>query len=175
MSERVEEPTYEITNSFRLFEIRQYHNSIEAQFSTKDNPNFNPSISFRNIANYIFGQNSKSQKISMTAPVQQWKENGLCKMAFTLPKKHKFSELPKPNNKSIKLLEVIGKLIAAIKFSGFSNDKKVEKITKKLFNLISENGFESTGPPVLAVYDRPTTLPFLRRNEILIPVKIKSN
>ena len=175
MSERLEEPTYDIIHRFKLFETRQYHDSIEAQYSINSNHNFHSSISFRNIANYIFGQNSKSQKIEMTAPVKQWKEGQHHKMAFTLPRKYNFSDLPLPNNKSIQLLEVKGKLNAVIKFSGFSNEKKVIKLTKKLLDLIHENGFESIESPILAVYDKPTTLPFLRRNEILIPIKSKSN
>lgn len=171
MSEKLEEPTYDVIYNFKSFEVRQYHNSIEARFSVKENQNFHPSIIFRNIASYIFGQNSRSEKIQMTAPVQQWKENQHHKMAFTLPRKYKFSELPLPNNKSIELLEVTGTLKAAIQFSGFSNEKKVEKINKKLLNLISQKGFETIGPPILAVYDNPmSTLPFLRRNEILIPL-----
>ncbi len=175
MSERLEEPTYETTHKFDLFEIRQYHDSIEVRFSVSNSNNFHPSTSFRNIANYIFGQNSKAERIAMTAPVKQWKEGQNHKMAFTIPRKYNFSNLPSPNNKSIELLEVKGKLNAVIKFSGFSNEKKVVKITKKLLDLIHESGFESTGSPILAVYDKPTTLPFLRRNEILIPIKSRLN
>jgi hypothetical protein len=34
-----------------------------------------------------------------------------------------------------------------------------------------ERGFKPNGDYILAVYDPPTRLPFLRRNEILIPIK----
>ena len=34
-----------------------------------------------------------------------------------------------------------------------------------------ERSFKPNGSYILAVYDPPTRLPFLRRNEILIPIK----
>ena len=62
-----------------------------------------------------------------------------------------------------------------MKFSGFTGEKKIEKLSNHLLKLISQNKLEAISPQVLAVYDNPwTTLPFLRRNEILIPIKDNS-
>ena len=42
----------------------------------------------------------------------------------------------------------------------------------ELQKMVEEAGLVSSGPPMLAVYDNPTsTLPFMRRNEILIPLE----
>jgi hypothetical protein len=37
--------------------------------------------------------------------------------------------------------------------------------------MVEQQGLSPTQEPILAVYDGPMTLPFKRRNEILLPVK----
>ena len=50
--------------------------------------------------------------------------------------------------------------------------KLAEKRAKKLRKLIEAEGLTTSGNAKLAVYDNPmSTLPFLRRNEIHIPLK----
>ena len=107
----------------------------------------------------------------MTAPVHIWRDQGVMNMAFTMPSEHNLSDLPVPINSSIQVVPVAGELTAAMKFSGFYGEKKTEKLSKKLFSMISNHNLEPIGPSILAVYDNPMTLPFLRRNEILIPLK----
>jgi|TARA_B100001996_G_scaffold19005_1_gene15522 hypothetical protein len=173
MSETLEEPKYDLIRNFDSFEVRHYHNTIQARVSTSEEGWSGASSSFRTIARYIFGSNSSGEKIAMTAPVHQWQEQGMRKMAFTMPSEHNLSDLPLPTDSSVELLEVTGMLTAAMKFSGFSGYRKVERLSNKLFKLITLSGFESTGPYILAVYDPPSTFPFFRRNEILIPIKNK--
>ena len=62
--------------------------------------------------------------------------------------------------------------MAAMKFSGFSGRKKCLRKVKKLEEGLEMAGYIASGESILAVYDNPaTTLPFMRRNEILIPLK----
>jgi hypothetical protein len=111
----------------------------------------------------------------MTAPVHMWNEEEMTKMAFTMPSEHELSEFPIPNNSSIELVKVAGRLTAAMKFSGFASQKKTHRLAQNLLKLISKNKLEPTSSHILAIYDNPwTTLPFLRRNEILIPIKDNS-
>ena len=67
MSEDLEEPKFEILHEYKGFEIRKYVDTIQARVSSPDSEEVNSSIHFRQIANYIFGNNDKSQNISMTA------------------------------------------------------------------------------------------------------------
>jgi hypothetical protein len=174
MSETLEEPKYDLVRNFKSFEVRKYHDTIQARVSTSNEGWSGASSSFRTIAGYIFGSNSSGEKIAMTAPVHQWQEKNMRNMAFTMPSEHKLSDLPLPNDSSVEIIKVTGMLTAVISFSGFSGPRKVERLSNKLFKLISQTDFESTGPYILAVYDPPTTFPFFRRNEILIPIKNKS-
>ena len=172
MSEYLEEPKFEILHEYSRFEVRKYVNTIQAQVSSPDSEDVSSSIHFREIANYIFGNNDKAQNISMTAPVKTWSQNNETLMAFTMPSKLSLEELPEPNNNRVKLREIEGDIVAVLKFSWFSGDTKTKKLIQKLQDLIKIEGLKQKGNPKLAVYDNPmTTLPFARRNEIHLPIE----
>ena len=172
MSEYLEEPKFEILHEYSHFEVRKYVNTIQAQVSSPDSEDVSSSNHFREIANYIFGNNDKSKNISMTAPVQTWSQNNETLMAFTMPSKLSLEELPEPNNNRVKLREIEGDIVAVLKFSWFSGDTKTKKLIQKLQDLIKIEGLKQKGNPKLAVYDNPmTTLPFARRNEIHLPIE----
>ena len=126
------------------------------------------------------------QKISMTAPVtlqaepEQEKEgkgesaqeatteNKQWRMHFVMPSEYSLETLPKPNNPAVTLREIPAKNYAAIRFSGFTGEKKVAKKTAELITWLEGKGILATGEPELARYNPPWTLPFWRRNEIII-------
>jgi|TARA_B110001454_G_scaffold202137_1_gene209031 hypothetical protein len=175
MAEDLEEPKYDLVCNFGSFETRLYHDTIQARVNTNDDGRDNISNGFRTIAGYIFGSNNSGEKIAMTTPVHMWSEQGMMKMAFTMPSEHDLSDLPVPNNSSIEFVEVTGRLTAVMKFSGFTGRRKVRKLSNNLLKLISQNKLEPISSHILAIYDNPwTTLPFLRRNEILITIKDNS-
>ena len=96
-------------------------------------------------------------------------------MAFIMPSEHEMSDLPMPNDSEIELLPVEGGVFAAMKFSGFSGHSKRDRLIAKLLRLVEKEGLTVAGEPILAVYDNPTsTLPFMRRNEILLPINADS-
>ena len=55
MSEKLEEPKYDLIRSFDSFEIRLYRDTIQARVAAKDNISNSSSSGFRTIAGYIFG------------------------------------------------------------------------------------------------------------------------
>jgi hypothetical protein len=61
--------------------------------------------------------------------------------------------------------------VASIQFSGTLSDSNVEKYTRILKTWMTENGYEAISEPVKAGYNGPLTLPFWRRNEMLIEIK----
>ena len=171
MTENLEQPRFKIIEKYEGFEIRKYTDTIQAQVAFPTSKRVSSSIHFREIADYIFGNNHKTQSIAMTAPVQTWEENGENFMAFTMPSKFNINSLPKPNNNRIKIMNVKGELVAVLKFSWFSGSTRTGKFVNKLQTLIKAKGLKQNGSPKLAVYDNPiTTLPFMRRNEIHLPI-----
>jgi hypothetical protein len=142
---------------------------------------------FKLIADYIFGNNKartgasekismtvpvtmepKSEKISMTAPVSMQETSGKWRMHFVMPSKYTLETLPKPNNAEVKLREVPAKKYAVIQFSGLAGEEKVAKKTEELFTWLQAKQIKPAGAPELARYNSPWTLPFLRRNEVMV-------
>lgn len=167
-----EEPSYELIKKFESFEIRKYSPTITAKTQRSTSNYQGSSGGFRVIAEYIFGNNSTNQKISMTSPVHIWKENSSeSYMSFTMPSEFKLNDLPKPNDERVSIEKIDQKTAAVLKFSGLSGEAKTEKLIKKLSENLARESIEIVGPPCLAIYDNPwSTLPFQRRNEIQIPV-----
>ena len=171
MAETLEEPKYRLIHDYHDFEIRLYNEVIQARVTRELGDKSSSSTNFGIIAGYIFGNNQSNQKITMTSPVEMWNDESTTNMAFTMPSEYSFTNLPEPNNKNINLVKIPERLVAVKKFSGFYGSKKVKKIAVKLGQSLMKRNLQSNGSYILAVYDPPTTLPFLRRNEILMPIK----
>jgi DNA gyrase inhibitor GyrI len=71
----------------------------------------------------------------------------------------------------ITLRQVPARRMAAVRYSGFWSEKNYLENKRELEEWMRREGLVSTGDPVWARYDPPWTLWFLRRNEILFPVR----
>jgi hypothetical protein len=80
--------------------------------------------------------------------------------------------LPKPRNPAVTLREVPGKCYAVLVFSGFAREEKAQQKTDELLVWLKAKKLSATATPQLARYNPPWTLPFLRRNEILIEIAV---
>ena len=167
-----EEPKYEVISSFSGFEVRRYADSIQARVRTEGRNWRGSTGGFRRIAGYIFGRNDREQMIAMTAPVHIWQEGEGTMMAFTMPSEYSFDDLPSPDDEGVHLVNHSGCTLAALSFSGLSGPRRSGRMKTKLSRMVLENGLTPSGPAMLAVYDNPTsTIPFLRRNEVLLPIE----
>ena len=160
-----EEPIYKIIESTNNYEIREYKDrlAVEIEYSNQDN-------GFRYLFNYISGENKNSEKVKMTVPVTQSNNNKKMKMQFFLPAKFTIQNAPKPTNKMVKLVIIEGGIYAVIKYSGRLSNKNYSKHYKKLTNQLIKDKIDFIEPAIRATYNGPFTLPFLRRNEIMIKV-----
>ena len=171
MASGLEEPEYELLSKYEGFEIRRYSESVQARLLTPSSGWSGSSGGFRRIAGYIFGGNETNQRIAMTAPVQMWDTDSGSMMSFTMPSKHSIEDLPSPIDNGVKIVDVDEYVVAVLPFSGFSRTSKAKRLMAKLETLVQASGLTASGAPVLAVYDNPgTTLPFMRRNEIHLPL-----
>lgn len=122
---------------------------------------------------------SSPTKIDMTAPVvvqpsnQVQARESVWRVHFVMPKRYTMESLPSPNNPAVTLREIPEKYYAVIGFSGFTGDKKVARKTEELFAWAIEKNITLIGEPELARYNPPWTLPFLRRNEVMVDYSIE--
>ena len=128
------------------------------------------SSGFRQIFDYISGNNKDKEKISMTTPVINEISKKNVSTEFVMPKKYTDAEPPKPSNPKITIKKTMKKPSASVTFSGSTNAKKIRKYENLLLNWIEKNNMKPSGNFRLARYNPPFTPPFLRRNEILIDI-----
>ena len=112
-----------------------------------------------------------SERISMTAPVTTEGSGNRWRMHFVMPSKYTMATLPVPTDPRVTLREVPPRQVAARTFSGFVTEARVSAETEALRAWMIERGLQADGPAQLARYNPPWSIPFLRRNEILIPVR----
>ena len=180
-----EEPSYRVTQQAEPFEIREYAPLIVAQVEVPGDLSEASSAGFRLIANYIFGNNIAvrdgglnmaepvPEKIAMTIPViaEDRGDKKTWLIQFVMPKQYTLDTLPKPNNPQVKLLAMGSQKIAVIRFTGFVSDDKVQEKTTELMTWIKSRNELPLGNPRLARYNPPWSIPWMRRNEILIPIQ----
>ena len=118
-------------------------------------------------------QKPASEKIPMSAPMNLAREKGLWRIAFMMPSAYTMDTLPIPDDERIALREEKKKTVALIRYSGTWGKKRYENHATKLTDWISLKGWKIVGDPVWARYNPPFMPWFMRRNEILIPVKIQ--
>jgi hypothetical protein len=104
----------------------------------------------------------------MTAPASMQEAAGKWRMHFVMPSKYTLETLPVPNNAEVKLREVPAKKFAVVRFSGFAGEEKTAKKTEELLIWLEGKQIKPSGTPELARYNAPWTLPFLRRNEVMV-------
>ncbi len=168
-SDDIEMPEYRVIKKYENVEIRQYPAMVIAQTMLNKSTNQEQmSGGFRVIAGYIFGGNERNQKIAMTAPVVM-KMGDSASMYFMMPKQYSTSELPKPNSKEVKILEEKPRVMAVIRYDGFSSDDKIKKYTNELAAIIAKYNLKTSGAYMYMGYNAPWDI-INRRNEIAIEV-----
>lgn len=192
-----EEPKYIVLEKSEPFEVRSYAPLIVAEVRVEGDLDTASNQGFRLIAAYIFGKNKVSETIAMTAPVgiESSDQNKSAKIAmtapvtiegakpadrgasnqwtvsFVMPSEYTLATLPRPINPQVLIREVPAEKRAVIRFSGFYNEDKVQEKTRELQNWMKSKNFQAIGEPQFARYNPPWTLPFMRRNEVIIPVQ----
>jgi hypothetical protein len=182
----VEKPKYDVITSSGNIEVRRYYPMIVAEVAVEGEGERKKAIGsgFRILADYIFGNNSVQQeismtspvlkqyneKIAMTAPVHQQEVDGVWKVSFFMPSKYSILDLPKPNNDKVILNEIPAKQLAVVTFSGAISNDNLKKYEEQLMQYIIDKSLLVKGVTKYAFYNPPWTLPFMRRNEIMIEV-----
>jgi hypothetical protein len=183
----IERPHYDVIERIGdAVEIRQYQKRIAAETTVEANKSNNPrSEAFRAVAGYIFGANKGHQKIDMTAPVEisssgdkiamttpvevKSSVSGLV-MRFFMPAKYSREQLPEPSDPRVKLIEMPPTTVAVLQFSGSTSDAAMTIYTVMLMKALQSTKWKVAGPATALFYNSPATLPFLRTNEVAVPV-----
>ncbi len=184
---RVERADYTLIKKENGYEVRNYAPRILAQ--TKVTGPYTESMGdgFRIVAGYIFGDNTKKEKIAMTAPVTEQKavseniamtapvlvgiEGEERIVSFSMPRSYTIETLPIPNDNRVKIVEVPTQKMAVIVFSGFRTDSKIQKMKDLLKAKLEEDKIQVISTPIYAGYNGPGTPPWMTRHEVMVEIQ----
>ncbi len=189
-----EEPRYEVVQQFEAFELRRYAPQLLAETEVTGDFDGVGNQAFRILADFIFGNNRRQEKIPMTAPVGQQPVAGekiamtapvtqtpkvgggygTYVFSFVMPTRYTRETLPQPLDPRVRIREAPAKLVAARRYSGTWSEVRYREQEGILLQAVAEEGFITLGAPVYARYNSPFSLWFLRRNEVLIEVAPKA-
>lgn len=172
-----EEPEYYLIRSNGEKEIRKYSALTMASIiiPIEDNYEQAQSQAYLALCNYIFGKNHLSHKMAMASVVLHEFQNDGRKnmtMSFILPSKYNLENVPEPLDSRIKLFQKSSCMVACRKYSGPSDEEKVQKYTSELRDWLSQySSYKVATQAQVAEYDGPSTLSFLRKYEVHIDVR----
>lgn len=138
---------------------------------------------FRQLAGYIFGGNTNSQSvamtapvatsktIAMTAPVATEKRDNQYRVSFMMPSQYTLETLPTPNNPSVRFEQFPEQRFYVRTFWLRATESRAQTQLEKFQEALTAQWIVTTATPILNQYNDPRTMPRLRTNEWWIAVE----
>ena len=176
---------YRVERTIDDLEIRVYAPAVFAE-TIVHNASFSEALNegFRRLAGYVFGDNIPlsakgargiGETIAMTTPVcaslGPATLEGLPQrrtVSFVMPAERAFGKLPLPKDHRVRLRPIPERRLAVLRFRGARDAAVAVRMRDELLAKIDRAGLETFGDVAYAGYDPPTTLPWLRRNEVMV-------
>ena len=180
-----ETPNYSVFRKENNIELRLYPAYIKAEVAITDTSHQKAvSKGFSFLAVFIFGNNIKAEKIAMTSPVQVSQSqkiamtkpvtisgDGNYTVAFIMPSEFTLDTLPTPRNDAVQFSSIPSQTMAAIRLSGYFQERGINKAKQRLNAWFEKEGLEPEGNFIVAGYNPPWVPGFLARNEVMIVIK----
>lgn len=183
-----EQPAYQVTERLgESVELRRYGERLAAEVVVAAGPEEEGrNAAFKVLFDYISGANRPQERIAMTAPVEtdaspgkiamtapvatsRTDEQGIF-MRFYLPASYTPETAPEPTDPRVRLVVLPAQTVATLRYTGFGGEERVAERQAELLAALENSGWQPTAEPVAFFYDPPWTIPFLRRNEVAVPV-----
>ena len=180
-----EEPAFETIRQADGYEIRHYEPYLVAETTVAGGFDRSGNVAFRRLAGYIFGANrspgdadhAEPVRMNMTVPVTRHRENDAdgesTVYRFVMERAYDLQSLPLPDDDGVTIAEVPGGRFAVLRYGGRITEARFLRQVDLLRAALERDGIETVGDPVSAVYNGPWTLPFLRRNEVMIRLGLR--
>lgn len=178
----VQEPAFVVERSADAFEVRLYEPRVVAETVVVGDREQASSAGFRRLAGYIFGGNTTTKKLAMTAPVGQVDAGrklamtapvgqvaageGSWTVSFTMPTGETLATLPQPDDPQVTLREVPERRVGVMSFSGRWTEQRFATHAEALRSWLASQGLSTVGEVEVNRYDAPWTPWFMRRNEV---------
>ena len=128
---------------------------------------------FPRLGGYIFGGNLRSEKIAMTAPVAQSADvDGAHWVSFFMPGSYSLDTLPTPLDAAVELIDVPARTMAVARYRGGWSSERYERHAARLTAAVNDSDrWQRSGTPEWARYNPPLWPSFMKRNEVMVPVR----
>jgi len=179
----LEQVAYKVIDKVGVAEIRQYPKRVVAEVSEMNDE----SAAFMLLFRYISGENTAASSVAMTTPVQVDKASTTIamttpvevskavadtgRMRFFLPSSFTRDTAPQPIDPRIKIVELPAEVLAAVTYSGFGSGDRFRRQSHRLLHALAGSRWKVVSAPTFFGYDPPFTIPFLRRNEVVVRVE----
>jgi hypothetical protein len=191
-----EEALHDVLEREGNVEIREYRSHLVAEVEGEGDYSKAGGDAFGPLFRFISGDNAGATKIAMTVPVLQEevvpgnddassrddstssddeerasRTDPRWKLGFVLPSAFTSENVPRPEDPRVSITESPERRVAVICYSGSRSEEVFREKAEELGRWIRDHGYRAVSIPRSAAYDPPWTLPFLRRNEVLIDVE----
>lgn len=185
--QNVETPVYQVVAQEGAFELRDYPPLVVAEVTREGARQTALRAGFSSLAGYIFAKERTGERVAMTAPVIQQRDdsiamttpvtqtpsgNGAWTVRFIMPAGYRRDTLPPPANAEVQLLDLPARHCAVVRFNGRATDELIAAQELALRDWIKARGLNAATAPIYAYYNDPWTPGFLRRNEVMIEVAL---
>ncbi len=162
---------YSVLREFDAFELRRYPECALVQVRVDGDFDRAGNRGFRPLFNYISGDNSSAEKLSMTAPVIQEEapDHGNV-ISFVLPEGIDRDAIPLPRNSGVTTTIVAAHTAAAARFRGGWSEPLFRRKAADLLRVVASANIETVGEVYYARFDPPWMPGPLRHNEVLVKV-----
>lgn len=179
------EPDFALEREEGAFAVRRYPDLLTATIALTGARENVLRRGFQRLAAYIFAKDRPGEQIAMTAPVVQdqgakiamtapvFNERGdepeTWRVRFVMPDGYTPASLPTPPA-DIAIETVSARRVAVIRFSGSGGDAVLYRKEAELRRWMEREGLQPIGGFEYAFYNSPFIPPFLRRNEVIVPI-----
>lgn len=114
----------------------------------------------------------RTETLAMTTPVNvTTHEDRTYTIVFNLPRGRTLASLPAPDDERVRLERRPRRRVAVLRYSGSRSGPRVAAKFSELLARVRAERLPYRGSPEFAGYDPPSTLPFLRRNEVWVELE----
>ncbi len=185
-----EEPRFMVVEKTEAFEIRRYEPMVVAEMDAGSDFDRAGYEAFRPLAGFIGGNNRRADEIAMTTPVmqeprpaedgeriamtapvtQQPDATGNQVVAFVMPTGLSLEDVPRPADDRIRIVQVPERSMAVRPYRGGWSRARFDAEEAALLAGLEAQGLTPAGPAIFARYNSPFSIPFFRRNEVMVPL-----
>ena len=176
--EGLETPSFTVISSGQQYEVRAYPSYGVAVTSIGSADAAADAIAtargFNSLATFFFGANADTEVMDMTAPLRVDVSPTGAEMALPLPAKYSAATSPVAQDGKVTLRQTMAETIAVREFTGFATGGEIKRQLSSLLDQLQRDAVSIRDGDTYAVlqYNPPYTLPWLRRNEIAVPIAV---